>query len=285
MGKPLLRKIAEEVLGTEEAKRIWSRVEIIGDIAVIRRPFSYPIERLRLLASEILRRLPYVKSVWCAVSEVKGEYRLRDFIHLAGEVRSTTIYKEHGCLFKVDITKVYISPALNYEHIRVAKLVREGEYIVNMFAGVGLFSIIIAKHAKPSKVISIDINPDAYKLMVESIRLNKVEGVVIPELGDAAEVSRKYFSMADRVLMPLPELAYRYFEIAVKLLRNEGFIHVYEFQRAMNKDEAVALVSKKYLELSSKLGMESKVEYARIVRSVGPRKYQVVLDMYLRKRT
>jgi len=273
------------VLGTEEAKRIWSRVEIIGDIAVIRRPFSYPIERLRLLASEILRRLPYVKSVWCAVSEVKGEYRLRDFIHLAGEVRSTTIYKEHGCLFKVDITKVYISPALNYEHIRVAKLVREGEYIVNMFAGVGLFSIIIAKHAKPSKVISIDINPDAYKLMVESIRLNKVEGVVIPELGDAAEVSRKYFSMADRVLMPLPELAYRYFEIAVKLLRNEGFIHVYEFQRAMNKDEAVALVSKKYLELSSKLGMESKVEYARIVRSVGPRKYQVVLDMYLRKRT
>ena len=279
-----LKKIAAEVLGEDIARKLWGRLEIIGDIAVLRKPPDVDLEVLRPLAEEILRRLPYVKSVWAAVTPVTGEFRVREFAHLAGERRSTTLYKEHGCVFKVDIRTVYISPSLNYEHSRVARLVRPGEFVINMFAGVGLFSIIIAKKAGPSKVVSIDINPEAYKLMVENVKLNNVERIVEPVLGDAREVVRRCcIGLADRVLMPLPELAIEYLPDAVSALRNEGFVHVYYFITARGRDEAVEGAKEVFADALKKIGADWRFVSGRVVRSVGPRYYQVVLDIRVKK--
>ncbi len=275
----LLRRIAAEVLGEEKASRVWGRVEIVGDIAVIRKSPGIGVEDLRLLAEELLSRIKYVRSVWAAITPVSGEFRIREFIHLAGERRSQTIYKEHGCLFKIDIRKVYISPALNYEHIRVARMVRPGEFVVNMFAGAGLFSIIIAKHSSPRKVISIDINPDAYELMVENVKLNKVEGVVEPVLGDACVIIEDYAGMCDRVLMPLPGLSLKCLPQAVKSLRGSGVIHVYDFVTALNKGEAVEAAMRRFSSVLNELGVKWRFIGSRVVRSVGPRYYQVVLDI------
>jgi len=279
-----LKKIAAEVLGEEIAKKLWGRLEIIGDIAILRKPPDVDLDVLKPLAEEILRRLPYVRSVWAAVSPITGEFRVREFAHLAGEKRSTTIYKEHGCVFKIDIRSVYISPALNYEHARVARLVRPGEFVINMFAGAGLFSIIIAKKARPSKVVSIDINPEAYALMVENVRLNKVESVVEPVLGDAREVVRKCcIGAADRVLMPLPELAVDYLHDAVSALRGRGFVHVYYFVTAGRREEAVATAGEVFAGALEKTGVRWEIVSGRVVRSVGPRYYQVVLDIFVEK--
>jgi methyltransferase (EC 2.1.1.-) len=112
----LLREIARDILGEDIARAIWKRLEVLGDVAIIRKPpdLDVEIELYKRLSNEIMKRLPYVKSVWLAVSPVLGPYRVREFIHLAGEPRSETVYKEHGCLFKLDFRKVYVSPALNY---------------------------------------------------------------------------------------------------------------------------------------------------------------------------
>ena len=281
--KPFLKKLAEEILGEDLASKLWKRIEIIGDIAVIRVPFDLSPETLKPLAEAILSSLPYVKSVWAGLPGVHGDYRLRKYIHLAGEERSETVYKEHGCLFKIDITRVYISPRLNYEHKRVAKLVRQGEIITNMFAGAGLFSIIIAKHSNPEKVYSIDINPVAYKYMVENIRLNHVEDKVVALQGDAAKVIEKYLvGTSNRVLMPLPELALEYLPYAIKALKkNRGIIHVY-LHVVANKgenylDKAEVILDKRFKEL----GVAWKPLFKRRVRNVGPRKYQVVVDAFV----
>ncbi len=285
MGK-LLREIAKRVLGEEEAKRIWKRIEIIGDIAIIRRPFNYPIDKLKLVAQELLKTIPNIKSVWLATSEVKTEFRIREYTHLAGELRSETIYKEHGCSFKLDIRKVYVSPRLNYEHARIAKLVKPGEVIINMFAGIGTFSIIIAKYSKPRKIYSIDINPDAYNYMVENVKLNNVEEIVKPILGDAAKViMERLTSVADRVIMPLPGLCYEYLEYAIMGLKKgiKGYIHVYDFTEADKGEDPIAKVKEKFREKLSGLGIKHHVIFKRIVRTVGPRKYQVVLDIEVQK--
>ncbi len=284
--KPLLRRIAEEVLGSEYAGKVWKRIEIIGDIAVIRKPFNLDVDSLRPLAEKILEMVPHVKSVWCAVGEVSGEYRVREYVHLAGEKRSETIYKELGCLFKLDIRKVYVSPRLNYEHRRVMMQVSSGEVVVNMFAGVGLFSIIIAKHRSPRKVYSIDINPDAYRYMVENIRLNKLEGVVIPLLGDAARVVKnQLIGVADRVLMPLPGLSYEYLEYAILSLKPgyPRYIHVYEFTTAMKGEDPIRKVEERFTGKLSRLSINHRVMFKRVVRTVGPRKYQVVLDIVVER--
>ncbi len=273
------------LLGKEVAEVLWRRVEIIGDIAILRKPIGVDLdlEVFRLIGAELIKRYPNIRSVWLAVTPVRGSHRTREYVHLAGEKRTITLYKEHGCVFKVDIAKVYVSPTLNYEHIRIAKSIRDGEEVLNMFAGAGLFSIIIAKHSRPRLVVSVDINPHAYELMVENVRLNRVEGVVIPVLGDAKDVAREHPGRFDRVLMPLPELAYEYFEYAVYTLKSSGFIHVYDFITAEKKEEALKEARSKYLRRCNQLGVTASVKLSRIVRSVGPRYYQVVLDLYVEK--
>lgn len=157
---------------------------------------------------------------------------------------------------------------------------REGEVIVNMFAGVGIFSIVIARHSKPRTVHSIDLNPDAYNLMVENIALNKVEGIVIPYLGDAARVvEEKLVGVADRVLMPLPDLALEYAPQALLALRGpRGFIHFYLHLKQDKEKrflrEAIRMVEAKVAGEGWNLVGAS----ARVVRKVGPGMAQVVVD-------
>ena len=287
-GEPLLRRIARRALGEEKAARIWKRLDIVGDIAILRIPLdnSLSIEEAKLLASELLKELRYVKSVWAIASPTEGPYRLRRLVHLAGEKRTITIYREHGCKFKVDVAEVFITPRLNYEHRRIAGLVRPGEVIVNMFAGAGLFSIVAACHARPARVYSIDINPRAYELMVENVRLNRVEGVVEPILGDAASVvAEKLRGVADRVLMPLPELALDYLYYAVEALRDRGYIHVYLHVSEPKGLDPLLLASSiaRDRALSHPRVRDVRVEAARRVRSVGPRRVQVVVDLWVER--
>lgn len=287
MTRKYLRALAREVLGDKLAQKIWGRMEIIGDILVIRIPFDVKPDDLKPLAERVLRELPYIKSVWGGFPGVKSEYRLREYIHLAGEKRSETIYKEYGCRFKIDFTKVYISPSLSYEHYRVAKLVKEGEVVTNMFAGAGFFSILIAKYSRPSIVYSIDINPHAYHYMVENIRLNKVEDKVIPILGDAAKViEEKLRDTSDRVLMPYPDIVLDYLVYAVKALRDKGWIHIYlhvEAKKNMDPIEKAKLVASEKLD---QIPFVNKYvfKYGRVIRQIAPRKYQVVIDTFIEKK-
>lgn len=268
------------MLGEDKARLVWARIDVVGDIAVVKVPVTgaLDLEDLKRLGQALVERVGHIRSVWAAATPVSGEYKLRTFIHLAGEERSATIYKEHGCRFKVDIRRVFITPRLNYEHMRVAKLVRPMETVVNMFAGAGLFSIIIACRARPRRVYSIDINEHAYRLMVENVRLNKVEEIVEPIHGDAARVIEdRLQGVADRVLMPLPDLAVEYLPYALKALKpRRGVIHIYLHTHAAKGEEPTL---KAWSQVEDRLPQGSRLLYSRIVRPVGPRRYQVVLDV------
>ncbi len=204
---------------------------------------------------------------------------MRRLTYLAGEPRTETVYREHGCSFKVDVARDFITPRLSYEHIRVARLVRPGEVVVNMFAGVGTFSIIIARHSGARLVHSIDVNPDAYAHMVENIRMNRVEDRVVPHLGDAARViSEKLVGVADRVLMPLPDLAIPYLRYALLALRGRGTVHVYVHVHASRGEDPIEKALRDVDEGIRRLGASWSPGSARVVRMVGPRFYQVVVD-------
>lgn len=276
-----------EELGEEKARLVWSRLDIIGDIAVVKMPLHgmVSVEELRRLAERIIAEVKHVRSVWLAEGPVEGGERVRSRLtHLAGERRTVTVYREHGCRFKVDIARVFITPRLNYEHLRVARLVKPGETVVNMFAGAGLFSIIIARHARPRRVYSIDINPYAYEFMVENVRLNRVEDVVEPILGDAARVvEERLRGVADRVLMPLPELALDYLPYALEALREgRGIVHVYLHVEAPRGVDPLARGLGMLEDRLRELGAGYSVGAMRVVRTVGPRRYQVVYDVETR---
>ncbi len=224
-----------------------------------------------------------VKAVWRQSSPVSGDYRLRKLKFVLGERKTETTYKEYGCIFKIDLDKTYFSPRLSYERLRIAKLTQLREVVLNMFAGVGCYSICIAKHSEPMKVYSIDINPVAIQFLHENIRLNRVADKIVSILGDAKKVIEKELqNVADRVLMPLPERAYEYLDSAHLALKPEGgWIHYYAFEHAKKAENPLKKVEEKVSEKLHRLGANFQIESKRIVRPIGPRWYQVVLDIHV----
>jgi len=276
-----LRKNLSRILSSGDIGEVYSSFDVVGDIAIIKLPHA-STEIAQSVAKAIMGVNKNVKTVLLQESPVAGDFRLRRLTHLAGENTTSTIHKESGGLFSVDVAKCYFSPRLSYERSRIAGLVKPKETVVNMFAGVGCFSIIIAKQANSAKVFSIDVNPAAIQFMQETIRLNRVYGKVIPLLGDSKEIiNSRLKRVANRVLMPLPEKALGYLPYAVSALKaSEGWIHYYDFEHAKKTESPTEKAKLKVAEKLARLGVAFEIPYSRIVRSTGPNWYQVVLDIH-----
>src|ERR671935_1660216 len=183
----MLKNVLSSILAPDEVTQVYSAFDQIGDIIIIKIPNDL-MPKKKLIADTILANVKTAKAVFAQVSPVKGDYRVRDLEFVAGENRTITEYKEHGCRFKVDVAKTYFSPRLSTERLRIASMVSEGEIVVNMFAGVGTYSVVIAKMNKTCKVYSIDSNIVAVELCEINARLNRVQDRVVSIYGDAAKV-------------------------------------------------------------------------------------------------
>jgi len=279
MGRSLKSLLANK-LKPNELKLVYKSYDIIGDIAVIRVPEALQ-QRSEILAEAVMQTHKRIRSVWRQVSPVSGDLRLRELEWVAGERRTVTVHREHGCVFKVDLRRCYFSPRLSYERMRIARQVQLGEVVVNMFAGAGCYSIIIAKHSEASKIFSTDINPVAVQYMHENVELNKVKERVLPIEGDAKKtVEERLRNVANRVLMPLPERAYEYLDFAVLALGlTGGWIHYYDFEHAGKGEKLVEKVKTKVAGKLENLGVKFETPFGRVVRPTGPNWYQVVLDV------
>jgi tRNA (guanine37-N1)-methyltransferase len=278
-----LKTVLADKLEPQQLKQIYKTFDIVGDIAVVRVP--EPQKHLgRLIAEAVMNTHREVKSVWRQTGSVSGSHRLRGLEFLLGKKTTETIYKEHGCTYKTDLRKAYFSPRLSYERLRIAKLTQKGEVVVNMFAGVGCYSISLFKHAQPLKVYSVDVNPFAVQYLRENIRRNRAETVVVAIEGDAKTViEQKLRNVADRVLMPLPEISYECLDYAVLALKPAGgWIHYYGFEYANRNEDPVKKAETKVTEKMRGLCKEFNVEFGRTVRPIGPRWYQVVLDIHVK---
>ncbi|MEM1515086.1 MAG: class I SAM-dependent methyltransferase family protein [Candidatus Bathyarchaeia archaeon] len=252
-------------------------IDFIGDIAIIEIPEELEAHK-HLIGVAILRVYKRVRSVLAKSSSVSGVYRLRDYEVIAGSDDTETVHKEHGCKYFLDPRRVYFSPRLSYEHYRIASQVQEGETVVDMFAGVGPFSILIAKMRSNIRVYAIDINPDAIKYLERNIHANGVYGKVIPILGDAKEaIEIKLRKVADRVIMNLPERALEYIDaVCIALKPSGGIIHYYRFVEA---PYAVEKARGSLINGVTRAGRKVETILAeRIVREVAPYKWQIAID-------
>ena len=198
--------------------------DVIGRVIIIKVPDELMQYRQRI-GRALLEARPEALSV-AQDHGVKGEDRVRELEVIAGPSDLETVHAEHGLRFRLDPSKVYFSPRLATERLRVAGLVGNGEAVLDMFAGVGPFSIHIAKRARPSVVHASDINPAAIGYLEQNIALNKVSGVK-PILGDAAGLPG-LVPPVDRIIMNLPHSAFGFLPTALRLLRPGGTIHLYD---------------------------------------------------------
>ncbi len=256
-------------------------IDFVGDIAIIEIPKELETHK-NIIGEAILETHKTMRTVLAKAGAVSGTYRVREFAVIAGEPKTETIHKEHGCQFRVDLAKVYFSPRLSYEHKRVASLVKDGETVVDLFTGVGSFAILIAKTHKKVKVYAVDLNPHAVEFLKKNVRLNRVESKVHPILGDARQVvEEKLLGVADRIIMNLPETAIEYVDVACKALKPVGgTVHFYGFINTSNSLENTKL---RFTETVQKCGRKmEKTFFTKPIRETAPYEWQIVIDAKIR---
>ncbi len=222
-----------------------------------------------------------VKTVYSKAGPITDNLRLRPLHHVMGAERTETIHKELGCRFKIDISKAFFSPRLSAEHERVAKQVSPGECVVDMFAGVGPFSILISKRLKDVQVHAIDANPEAASLIRENAKMNKVQDRIKVWSGDARVVVKDHLSgIATRVIMNHPSQAREFLEPAYKALRRDGgIVHYYTFAEGSDSESDAKKELAAALD-NSAWKVEKTVE-TRKVRGVAPMRWQIAIDAKL----
>jgi len=252
--------------------------DVIGDIAIFEMPKGDAAKRgksrvvlEKRIAADIMRQHRNIRTVAVKTGAISGVYRIRKFRVVAGRKSTITIHKEHGCVFKLDIAKAYFSPRLSFERKRIADLVKGEETVVVLFAGVGPFSIVIAKSHPNTTVISNELNPSAIKYMKENIKSNRTFNV-IPEPGDARKMLKKYAGKIDRVIMPLPMSSNEFLDVAFGLCKPGGTVHFYWFT------DSLASAEKKVKEHAKAAGSRIKILSSRVARAYSPDTIESVVD-------
>lgn len=240
--------------------------KIIGDILVVKKDVENP---------ETFLELPGVNRV-VKLGRIRGLKREPELEVLLGE-GTETIHRENHCFFKLDVSKIMWSKGNTTERKRIAELVKEGETVVDLFAGIGYFSIPVAVHSKAEKIYSIEINPTAYNYLCQNITLNNVPEKIKPLSGDCRELAPK--GVADRVLMGYIGNTHHYLDVALEALKDEGgVIHYHEsvpdklkFTRPVDRLKEAAE------------GFELEILNNRIIKKYSPGVYHMVVDAYIQK--
>src|SRR5438309_7583281 len=275
-----LDKVLEQQLPSSIVPLVSKSFDVIGDIAIIElSPTAEPFEKN--IAEALMKVHKNVKAVYSKAGPITDNQRLRPLHHVLGVNRTETIHKELGCRFKIDISKAFFSPRLSAEHGMVARQVRPGECVVDMFAGVGPFSILIANRLNDVRIHAIDANRDAAKLIEENAKMNKVQDRIKVWSGDARVVIKNNLAgTATRVIMNHPSQAREFLEAACESLgRDGGIVHYYTFAEGADSE------SRARKELAGALANSGwkieKIMATRKVRGVAPMKWQVAIDAEL----
>lgn len=273
-----LAQLLEDELPSHLLASLPRAIDFVGDIAIVEVPPELDAYK-PAIGEAVLKTNQKVRTVLAKAGAVGGTYRLREFTVIAGEPETDTIHKEYGCQYYVDVAKAFFSPRLSFEHRRVASLIEEGETVVDLFAGVGPFSIQIARNHQNATVYAVDVNPDAVECLKKNIRINRVTGRVHPILGNAREVVKNRLSgVADRAIMNLPEKAIEFVDVACETIKpSGGKVHFYGF---VNKPDSLENLKDLFADAVKKSGRYvEKTSFSRLVRETAPYEWQAVLDV------
>ena len=279
-----LRKRLVKKLSKEELDILPRGYQIIGKILLIKLKPEL-VKHKRVIGDEVIHIFPYVHTV-CLLKGIKKVTRKPDVEIIAGckehepAPSTQTLHKEYGCQFLLDVSEVMWSKGNKQERMRLTKIVKKNETIVDMFAGIGYFSIFIAKYCDPKKVYAIDVNPKSIKYLRKNVWLNDVEDKIEILQGDCIKYANFLENIADRVIMGYLFNTERFLSSALKIAKNNAVIH---FHRTAKTNE-IKKLREKIMEIGKENKYKIKILRTKKVKSYAPNIWHVVLDLKVEKR-
>jgi tRNA wybutosine-synthesizing protein 2 len=262
-----LRKRLETKIPEENIRKIIKSYEQLGDIIIISIPNDYK-ELKEFIGTS------FFDSFQCQTvlekGSVSGEFRIPYYKKIMGN-GFVTIHKENGIFYKIDLSKVMFSSGNIAERIRMANVSSPDEVVIDMFSGIGYFTLPLAKYGK-SIVWALEKNPNSYGLLLENINLNRLKGRVFPVNTDCLDFNPDF--KADRIVMGYFSDDEKFLLKALGMIKDGGIIHYHntipEKSESHFKENIEAILYKKGRKLES--------VYYRKIKKYSPGVWHVVFD-------
>ena len=242
-GKDVPETIDELLKGkltAKEMKLIPRSLEVVGKIMILEVPDELK-KKEKIIAQAYLKQNKNIEIIAKKDKIHSGEFRLRKVKVLAGKKSKETIHFENGVKIKLDLEETYFSARSGNERLRIARLVKDNENVLVMFSGAAPFPLVIAKNSLAKIIYGIEINPMAHQYAVDNVSLNKFDDRIAVFFGDVRKVLPKIRKKFNRVVMPLPKTGELFLGLALKKVKNNGMVHLYDF---LSEDEFSGAVKK-----------------------------------------
>jgi len=270
--------------------------DVIGNIALVKFKKGESAIGKKKFALSLLKQQKSIKTVLEKIGKFKGRLRKQSTKYVAGEKTKEALYKENGCTFRFNVDSSYFSPRLSSERFQIAKMIKRGESVLIMFAGVAPYPVVIAKNSKASVVYSNEINREANKYAELNIELNKLKGRVVLLPGDIKRVAktlshtptqRKVVNSRtnsdsrlnipknfDTIVMPRPQLKDMFLKEAFLLSKKGTRIFYYDFC----KEDEIPNLLERIKNEARKSKRKIKILRTKKAGEIAPYKYRVRID-------
>ena len=210
--------------------RKWTRV---GSVLVIRIP-----ETLESYAQEIAEAyatLPGISSV-IAKARITGELRQPVQVRLLYGNNTETIVTEYGIRYRLDVAKLMWSAGnvgwragpRGSPGVKKIYEFQKPQVILDCFAGIGYFTLQLARAYPDARVVAIDKNPESVQYLRQNIELNRFENIEVVH-----EDCRNVHQKADVVHLGYIGDTVRFLTHASAQLRNGGTVILHDaFRRS-----------------------------------------------------
>jgi tRNA wybutosine-synthesizing protein 2 len=253
------------------------RIRILGHVAIL---WLNPqiVNYKELIGQITLKYSPKILTVLRRTEAIAGPYRQPAVELIAGSSKTETVFRENKVVFHIDPMKVMFSVGNKAERLHMSKL-GMGEVVVDMFAGIGQFSLPMAVHARPKIVHAIEWNPDAFHYLNMNIQANKVSKILKPHFGDTRLIAPTIsIGQADRVIMGLIQGTKAYLEQGIGCVRSGGMMHIHEI--GPKEDMATELLQE-VVRTASSMKRHAELINTRAIKTYNPMYVHFVLDVMI----
>jgi len=252
--------------------------DIIGNIAIIKpeKDGILKSKSEKIKQAKELLKIPSIKTVLEKSSRVKGRLRTIKSEYIAGEKNKIALYKENNCLFKLNVDTCYFSPRLSNDRKDIALTINKKNNVLVMFAGIGVYPIVICKLAKPKIITSIEISKECNKYFKENIILNKIPKNAIEIIqGDVKKQISRLNEKYDVILLPRPNLKETFLKQALLVSKKGTRIFYHLFCHEKNLNEGL----NKLINEVKKIRKKILIKEVKKIGDIAPYKYRYRVEM------
>lgn len=246
--------------------------DILGNIAIIKSEDNgrKKSKEEKLKEAKKIMENPHIKTVLEKIGNVHGRLRTINIKHIAGEKNLISTSKENNCVFRFNVKTCYFSSRLAGERKEISCKIKKKDSVLVMFAGIGVYPIVINKMIHPRKIVGVELGKDCCKYFNENLKLNRMVGKIEVIQGDVKKKVNSKLGKFDVIVMARPNLKETFFKQGLSVSKKSTRIFYYGFCNIDEKDKMIEGL----IDEAKKLKRKIKILSVHKAGDIAPYKYR-----------